>query len=472
MHVLSFLETYEVMSQRREGWFRRFLSRIRGQQPLSAEDAESVSNLAVDGAGNEGRKEEPIIRGNKWEVMDKFVRARFKGYQTLNDGLAKTGSGWKLIVDKEKPDIPSGGFADIEVAFSLKDVGKPLEQRHLCAVKIQYADDIEVVWNEVNILRGVVHEHVIGYRGCFTVRPTQQYYILLEYANAGSMDYEIARYRNPNAIPETGTRYYLLQVCAGLKYLHSKEIRHHDLHAGNVLLKYNRDGTKKCMLADFGVSMIFTSAWLMNTKRFQMDIDNVGQLARDMMSGLHHMSPEAEEFISSHNYGHKTVDELLTCSFWNSGPSVAPIPKSPTPLLKPQVVDSIGYLPQEHPTGAPATITRTRTRTASTPQAEEVTPKETPRKSSLIQRAQESIRKSFRSKHAPAVTTSIEEPVAGPSRASRHSRSPSPQAAVPAEHPDESRPSFGQLVRSNMSRMSQRIRKPFRKSPSSQPPDS
>lgn len=83
-----------------------------------------------------------------------------------------------------------------------------------------------------------------------------QLWILMEYANAGNMRTEIARYPG-HEIPEHGARYYGLQVLDALKYLHARDIRHNDLHSGNVVLSYNSDGeTKTCKICDFGLAVI------------------------------------------------------------------------------------------------------------------------------------------------------------------------------------------------------------------------
>ena len=258
---------------RRNGWFVRFINRIRGRGPLSDEDRQSVSRMPIDPPAV--RVEQPIDRGGElFDHLNRFVTSGFIGYDSMAEGLAKTGTGWEIIDDFEAPEIAGGGFADIELAYSIRDKGKPLERRHLCVLKVQNMNNIQAVWNEVNVLRGVIHENIIDFYGVFADRSSQMMYILLEYANAGNLEHEIDRYPG-RFIPETGTRYYLLQVCEGLRYLHSKEIRHHDLHTGNVLLKYNRDNTKKIILADFGVSVVFDSSWYGNSKRFSSDVDSV-----------------------------------------------------------------------------------------------------------------------------------------------------------------------------------------------------
>ena len=63
--------------------------------------------------------------------------------------------------------------------------------------------------------------------------------------------------RYPNRfIPESGAPYYAKQILSGVQYIRDKGIVHNGLHSGNVFLTYNRDGSKRCMLGDFGCAYI------------------------------------------------------------------------------------------------------------------------------------------------------------------------------------------------------------------------
>ena len=214
----------------------------------------------------------------------------------------------------------------------------------------------------MEILKGLVHENIVGFYGMFAVDPDletdqtdhfkdtypdfREFWILLEYANAGDMTKEIIRHPKCT-IPEPGARYYLLQICAGVQYMHEKRIIHNDLHTKNILLKYKSDGTKLCMLCDFGLSIIEKPDRPIASR---MDVSQVIQIAAAMMLPN---SKEGVQLVSGRRQGHPqptTIAELLEFP-WFSGPVHAPIPKAPTPILQPEVVEQIGYLPPLDPSG-------------------------------------------------------------------------------------------------------------------------
>ena len=353
------------MSESRTSRFLRFLSRIRSTHPLAEQDVESVSHLAIN--DNEERVEEAIRYTNEAEAVEEFQMHGFRTYRSAESGFAAFG--WKELPVGGGPEITKGGFASISVAYKLSDRGLPLESRHLAAAKIQRLCFPETqvrgyarIWKEVEIHKGLVHKNIVGFYGMFVVDPqldcdhADNYgyrfpdfrlcWILLEYANAGDMAKEIRRH-DKCKIPEPGGRYYMLQICAGVQYMHHKRIIHNDLHVRNILLKYKPDGTKVCMICDFGLSIIEKPDRPIDC---DMDVSAVCKIAEDMMRPK---SKKGVELVSGHRKGHPsptTIAELLEFP-WFNGPVYAPIPKEPTPLLQPEVVEQIGYLPPLDPAG-------------------------------------------------------------------------------------------------------------------------
>ena len=351
------------MAESRTSRFLRFLSRIRSSHPLVEEDAESISHLAI--SNNDERVEEDIHYANQDEEMDKFMRRGFRTYRSAEFGLAALG--WKELPAESRPTIEEGAYASISLAYKLSDRRLPLESRHLAVAKIQKLQVVYRVWTEMEVLRGVVHENIVGFYGMFavdahegtdekdrqkkTIPDRRLFWILLEYASAGDLIKELGRYDN-NSIEESGSRYYLLQICAGVGYLNHKRIIHKDLHPGNVLLKYKPDGTKVCMICDFGHSIILEPDEAISVFTFRPDVLAVCQTAKTMMRMIT-KTKEALDLINCLREGHEiptTIPELLEFP-WFAGPVHAPIPKEPTPLLQPEVVHQIGYLPQLGPAG-------------------------------------------------------------------------------------------------------------------------
>ena len=349
------------MSESRTGRFLRFLSRIRSSQCLAEEDAESVSHLAFN--NNDDRVEEVIHYANQKEELENFLKRGFSTFRSAELGLASVG--WKELPVGGYREIREGGVASIRLAYKATDQGVPLESRHLLAMKVQTPGFQSTasrvysrVWTEVEILKGLVHANIVGFYGMFAVdfelekdrtdhskvpsSDNRLFVILLEYANAGDLAGEVRRYMKLS-IPEPGARFYMLQICAGVQYMHQKRIIHNDLHTRNILLKYKPNGTKVCMLCDFGLSIIVEPDVPIACRP---DVSAVCRIAGSMMKNIP-KSEEALQVISERRVGHPvptTIAELLDFP-WFNGPVHAPIPKEPTPLLQPEVVHQIGYLP-------------------------------------------------------------------------------------------------------------------------------
>ena len=347
------------MSESRTSRFLRFLSRIRSARPLAEEDVESLSHLPIN--SNEEREEEEIHYANQAEAIEQFLMHGFRTYKSAEFGFAAFG--WKELPAGGGPEILKGAFASVSLAYKLSDRGLPLETRHLTAAKIQkicvpknFIRDYSRVWREVEILKGLVHGNIIGFYGMFAVDPELEkdhtdsykdrypdkrlFWILLEYANAGDMAKEIRRYKSAS-IPEPGARYYMLQICAGVQCMHHKRIVHNDLHTRNILLKYKPNGTKVCMICDFGMSIIVKPEAPIVCRR---DVSAIFGIAAAMMLPK---SKKGVQLVSGRRKGHPvpmTIPELLAFP-WFDGPVQAPIPKEPTPILQPEVVEQIGYLP-------------------------------------------------------------------------------------------------------------------------------
>ena len=329
--------------------FVAFLSRIRSYRPLDRTDSESITHLAVS---EHKRKEQPIQYTDQETAYEEFLTTGVQTFATEDAGLQSLG--WKELIGG--PEIQDGGFAKIRMAYKLSDRGTPLESRHLAVAKVQAM--FQTTWTEVHILRGLVHKNIIDLYGVFAVDPELRadygdLWMLLEYANAGDLEKERERYEH-KSIPEKGARYYMQQICAGVQYIHSKRVIHKDLHTGNILLKYKPDGTKVCMICDFGTSRILEPDEELDTHTGQ-DAERLCSILYYLLENLPNVSEEAVQVIQA-KYPRddhselKGVDELLAYS-WFKRSSSAPVPKTPTPLLHPDAVREIGYLPPMDPAG-------------------------------------------------------------------------------------------------------------------------
>ena len=163
-----------------------------------------------------------------------------------------------------------------------------------------------------------------AYSGCF--------FMVMEYATAGDMRREILRYPD-RRIPESGALYYVKQILSGLQYIHDKGIVHNDLHARNVFLSYNTDGSKRCMLGDFGIASIrgdideYGRTW---EESILQDVDEVAIITGLMLFGITglappfkpHVSPAAKQVINSRDL---TAHQMRSLP-WFHGFALAPNP--------------------------------------------------------------------------------------------------------------------------------------------------
>ena len=329
--------------------FLAFLSRIRSTRPLDRNDSQSITHLAVK---RQKREEQQIPYSNQEALYQEFLTDGYQTFSSEEDGLESLG--WKVLTCG--PKIPQGGFASITMAYKMSDQEIPLESCHLAIVKNQTIH--LMTWREVAILRGLVHDNIVDLYGVFGVEPElrSEYadlLMLLEYANAGDLAKERERYEH-KWIPEKGARYYMKQICAGLQYIHSKRVIHLDIKADNILLKYKPDGTKICMICDFGISVILGPEDDLDANTRQ-DTSRMCSLLSFMTENMPNISEEAMQVIraqgSSDDHSKpKNVKELLSYP-WFKRSDFPPIPKAPTPLLQPDAVQQIGYLQPIDPAG-------------------------------------------------------------------------------------------------------------------------
>ena len=89
----------------------------------------------------------------------------------------------------------------------------------------------------MRILASLNHPNIIGYRDAFFNEDTETLNIVMDYAAKGDLNRIIENHkRDRTNIPEEEIWKILVQVCRGLKCLHSKNIVHRDLKGANVFI--------------------------------------------------------------------------------------------------------------------------------------------------------------------------------------------------------------------------------------------
>jgi serine/threonine protein kinase len=341
--------------------------------------------------------EEPIdrtlFRVQKGKVESKFIRESHGStptsvFDSLDQGLQHLG--WAEVPGSGKI-LGEGKFGVLKLVYRTEHSRtRPeemirLDSSQFAAVKQQpppprqgrpavWLEEMGIlmIWQEIRIMRGLVHENVIDYIDHFVFYPRQKEVhiaMMLEFASAGDLETEVKRYPvhpesksvpQEHEIPEKGARYYTHQIANGLKYIHSKFIIHNDLHEGNILLKYNSDGSKTCMLADFGQSIVLDPD---NYKAdaFRADVQSLAYFVAIMTGYMDplthaHMNKDLVNLCQQACLDLKcipdSVDEFVNTHNWFKGKMRAPFPKPPTPVLKPEQVAEMGFKqPKEPPPG-------------------------------------------------------------------------------------------------------------------------
>ncbi|XP_075816809.1 sperm motility kinase 2B-like [Microtus pennsylvanicus] len=134
-----------------------------------------------------------------------------------------------------------GTFATIKLAFHMPTVS-------YVAVKIlaNVNGDCAPNHNEVDIMRSLVHPHII--RFLREVQTRDMTYLIMDYASKGDL---LRQIRKPGGLQECEARRLFGQVVQAVKYCHDNCIVHRDIKANNILI----DASGNAKLCDFGLAV-------------------------------------------------------------------------------------------------------------------------------------------------------------------------------------------------------------------------
>ena len=263
------------------------MRRMRASAPLTASDEAIVRRMAV--RKREEREEADLQRQEPTSAEEFISRDAIPVFHTSEAGLQTFG--WR--------DIPLPAEADpslrAKIAFRMTERELPLESRHVCLVKYLDWKEYRKAWAETQVLKGCIHENIADWFGTFakvrtvpcpeedpSLLPVRMLYLLTEFPSAGSLAIEVPRYRPAPGIPESGSLFYALQVASALAYLHAKGIIHNRLTADHVLLKFNADLSKTCIVGGFGDATLLQEP---TDGNFEPDVQSLCSLVFTMMGG-------------------------------------------------------------------------------------------------------------------------------------------------------------------------------------------
>ncbi|CAB3401123.1 unnamed protein product [Caenorhabditis bovis] len=146
---------------------------------------------------------------------------------------------WNII-----GELGDGAFGKVEKAVSKTDPHKFAASK---SIEIQEGEEVEDFLIEIEILTQCKnHPNMVGLYSCYFFE--NKLTMMLEFCGGGAVDNIMLELEKP--LTESQIRYIAYYVCEALKFIHSQNVIHRDLKAGNILL--TDDGQVK--LADFGVS--------------------------------------------------------------------------------------------------------------------------------------------------------------------------------------------------------------------------
>ncbi|XP_043070783.1 mitogen-activated protein kinase kinase kinase kinase 5 isoform X2 [Drosophila grimshawi] len=142
--------------------------------------------------------------------------------------------------------IGSGTYGDVYKA-------KRIQSNELAAIKViklEPSDDIQIIQQEIFMMRDCRHLNIIAYYGSYLRR--DKLWICMEFCGGGSLQ-DIYQVTGP--LTEVQIAYMCRETLKGLEYLHSMGKMHRDIKGANILLTEYGD----VKLADFGVSAQITA---------------------------------------------------------------------------------------------------------------------------------------------------------------------------------------------------------------------
>ncbi|XP_031133165.1 calcium/calmodulin-dependent protein kinase type 1D-like [Sander lucioperca] len=137
----------------------------------------------------------------------------------------------------------SGSFSEVFMVREKKTgqlyAMKCLRKKHLAHSNLE---------NEINVLRRIQHENVVGLEDFYESRT--HYYLVMQLVSGGEL---FDRILDKGVYTEKDASTVIQQVLQAVSYLHENSIVHRDLKPEN-LLYYNTDENAKIMVSDFGLS--------------------------------------------------------------------------------------------------------------------------------------------------------------------------------------------------------------------------
>lgn len=157
--------------------------------------------------------------------------------------------------------IGSGGCGIVRLVHNVKTLQKyamkVIKKETNPMVRQRLANNAKII-NEVDIMKSLSHPHVLSLTDFFET--PERVIIIMDFMEGKDLLHRITQYdptrRN---LEESAAKFFYLQACYGLKYLHDKGITHRDIKPDNILLS-SSSSNAICKISDFGLSKMIADS--------------------------------------------------------------------------------------------------------------------------------------------------------------------------------------------------------------------
>eukprot|EP00281_Chroomonas_sp_CCMP1168_P033440 CAMPEP_0206256296 /NCGR_PEP_ID=MMETSP0047_2-20121206/24694_1 /ASSEMBLY_ACC=CAM_ASM_000192 /TAXON_ID=195065 /ORGANISM="Chroomonas mesostigmatica_cf, Strain CCMP1168" /LENGTH=1298 /DNA_ID=CAMNT_0053682731 /DNA_START=78 /DNA_END=3975 /DNA_ORIENTATION=- len=192
--------------------------------------------------------------------LDDQVQLMSRQAQALQpNGMDATEENFSFYPDKEAALIGEGAFGKTYKMKSKMD-GQIYAVKMINVARAE-RNGLPVVHlkREVQMLLKLAHDNIIRYYTCYMAKHSKYFCIVMELASGGTWSGIVDAVTQGKECEEQRVRSLTLQLCHGIKHIHSKKMLHRDMKPDNVLLT-QEDDKQVVKVTDFGLACIVSAS--------------------------------------------------------------------------------------------------------------------------------------------------------------------------------------------------------------------
>ena len=155
-----------------------------------------------------------------------------------------------LAIYSEIKKIGQGGFGSVFL-YKNKVTNQEVAIKFIDLKKIITPGDVNRLFSEISILRGLKHPNIVNLIDVFDVDNRSCF--VMEYCSGGELKEYV---QNEGPLSEKEVYRIILQIVDAIRYCHNNSIVHRDLKLENIL--FLSQSKKKVKIVDFGISGVFS----------------------------------------------------------------------------------------------------------------------------------------------------------------------------------------------------------------------